>query len=153
MPPKRKRADADPQGAPATRSTRSSARTGQNATTSVASVGASVAKDSSADGVDVAPPQKKTRNTGTKATSRAIKTTTKGRTNTTIANDDKLASTRFALNDDEVDEINTVAPKESQEAPTEPYVPQRAQVLFNSFADEDDRDVIGPGGLEKLSKE
>ncbi|KAG2040172.1 hypothetical protein BDR03DRAFT_949280 [Suillus americanus] len=54
---------------------------------------------------------------------------------------------------DEVDEINKVAPKESQEALTEPYVPQRAQVLFNLFADEDDRDVIGPEGLEKLSKE
>lgn len=44
-------------------------------------------------------------------------------------------------------------PKESQEAPTEPYTPQRAQVLFNSFADEDDSDVIGPGGLEKLCTE
>lgn len=54
---------------------------------------------------------------------------------------------------DGVDETNKVAPKESQEAPTEPYTPQRAQVLFNSFADEDDSDVIGPGGLEKLCTE
>ncbi|KAG1764230.1 hypothetical protein EDD22DRAFT_459946 [Suillus occidentalis] len=150
MPPKRKRADADTQGAPATRSTRSSTRTGTNATTSVACVGTSVAKGSSAGDVDVAPPPRKTRNTGTKATSRA---TTKSRTNTTIANDDKLASTRFALNDDEVDETNKVALKESQEAPTEPYTPQRMQGLFNSFADEDDRDVINAEGLENLSKE
>lgn len=54
---------------------------------------------------------------------------------------------------DEVDETNKVALKELQEAPTEPYTPQRAQVLFSSFADEDDRDVIGPGGLEKLCTE
>ncbi|KAG2348406.1 hypothetical protein BDR05DRAFT_516498 [Suillus weaverae] len=153
MPPKRKRADADTQGTPATRSTRSSTRTGKNATTSVTSVGASVAQGSSTDGVDVAPPQKKTRNTGTKATLRVTKTNTKGHASTTIANDDKPTSTRFALNDDEVDETNKAVPKESQDAPTEPYTPQRAQVLFNSFADEDDRDVIGPEGLEKLSKE
>jgi hypothetical protein len=73
---------------------------GQNATTSVTGVGTSVEKGSSADGIDVAPLQKKTRNTGTKATLRATtKTTTKVRANTTIANDDKLTSTRFALNE------------------------------------------------------
>ncbi|KAG2138944.1 hypothetical protein DEU56DRAFT_800986 [Suillus clintonianus] len=147
MPPKRKRADADPRGAPA-RSTRSSTRTGKNAAASEVSAGASVVKGSSVDGVDVAPPQKKTRNTGLNATSRAK--ATKGGANTTNVNDDKLTSTRFALNDDEAGETNKVAPKAFQEATTEPYTPQRAQVLFDSFADEDDRDVIGPGGLVNL---
>lgn len=43
--------------------------------------------------------------------------------------------------------------KESQEASNQPYTPQRAQALFNSFSDEDDRNVIGPEGLERLCTE
>lgn len=32
-------------------------------------------------------------------------------------------------------------------------MPQRAQALFKSFADDDDPDVIGPGGVERLCAE
>jgi len=53
---------------------------------------------------------------------------------------------------DEVDE-KKVAPKESQEVSNQQYTPQRAQSLFNSFSDEDDSNVIGPGGLERLCTE
>ncbi|KIJ69647.1 hypothetical protein HYDPIDRAFT_79451, partial [Hydnomerulius pinastri MD-312] len=35
----------------------------------------------------------------------------------------------------------------------EEYTPQRSQVLFKSFADSDDPDVIGPEGVEKLCTE
>jgi len=43
--------------------------------------------------------------------------------------------------------------RETQAASNQPYTPQRAQGLFDSFADEDDRDVIGPEGLERLCTE
>ncbi|KAH0830318.1 Cullin binding-domain-containing protein [Lanmaoa asiatica] len=33
------------------------------------------------------------------------------------------------------------------------YTPQRAQALFKSFADDDNPDVIGPGGVERLCTE
>lgn len=33
------------------------------------------------------------------------------------------------------------------------YSRQQAQALFKRFADEDDSDVIGPGGVEKLCEE
>ena len=33
------------------------------------------------------------------------------------------------------------------------YTQQRAQALFKSFADDDDPDVIGPGGVERLCTE
>ncbi|KDR81895.1 hypothetical protein GALMADRAFT_58902 [Galerina marginata CBS 339.88] len=32
----------------------------------------------------------------------------------------------------------------------EPYTPQRALVLFSTYADSDDANVIGPEGFEKL---
>jgi len=53
---------------------------------------------------------------------------------------------------DEVDE-KKVAPKQFKEASNQPYTPQRAQDLFNTFVDEDDRSVIGPEGLERLCTE
>lgn len=33
------------------------------------------------------------------------------------------------------------------------YTQQRAQALFKSFADDDNPDVIGPGGVERLCTE
>lgn len=32
----------------------------------------------------------------------------------------------------------------------EPYSPEQVSVLFSQYADEDDRDVIGPEGFERL---
>ncbi|OAX41888.1 hypothetical protein K503DRAFT_437982 [Rhizopogon vinicolor AM-OR11-026] len=78
MPPKRKRADAESQGAPV-RSTRSSTRTGTNGTATLDCAAASVA-----EGVEATPPPKKSRNTAIKATSRA-KTSAKGRASTAKA--------------------------------------------------------------------
>jgi len=44
-------------------------------------------------------------------------------------------------------------PKVSQEASNQSYTLQRAQSLFSSYVDEDDRNVIGPEGLERLCTE
>lgn len=44
-------------------------------------------------------------------------------------------------------------PKVSRAASNQSYTLQRAQSLFNSYVDEDDRNVIGPEGLERLCTE
>lgn len=48
--------------------------------------------------------------------------------------------------------IDTCAINQSV-VPTRAEYTQRAQALFKSFADDDDPDVIGPGGVERLCTE
>ncbi|KAG9318187.1 Cullin binding-domain-containing protein [Chiua virens] len=138
MPPKRKRAevaDSAIQGS-TTRSTRKSSRVARGKDGTAHVNGKAGASDS------VEPPPKKTRATGKKgATSRGAKAR---------IDDDPLNST--TSQQQSVDE-----PDVSEQAPTVPtrveYSQQRAQALFNSFADDDDPDVIGPEGVERLYKE
>ncbi|KAI9568986.1 Cullin binding-domain-containing protein [Boletus coccyginus] len=144
MPPKRKRAGADTttEGS-TTRSTKKSSRTTREkngATDVTGKVGASNS---------IEPPSKKTRTTGKKG----VDQSPRGR---------KVAPQVFGIDDEPLnsttsqqhsdDELDT--PKQAPSvAPTRAEYTQRAQALFKSFADDDDPDVIGPGGVERLCTE
>ncbi|KAG6379202.1 Cullin binding-domain-containing protein [Boletus reticuloceps] len=146
MPPKRKRAEADSavEGS-TTRSGKKSSRT-----TREKNGAADVTENAGASNAAVTEPQPK-------------KTRAKGKTNTAVTRGTKAAPRACAIDDEPLNSTTCqqqrddelVMPKQASSTVLTrvEYTQRGAQALFKSFADDDNPDVIGPGGVEKLCTE
>ncbi|KAK0227961.1 Cullin binding-domain-containing protein [Armillaria fumosa] len=155
MPPKRKQVDETPVESSSTRATRSSTRastaknredtSGPTSQKSTKKVAAKTTKKAAPKGAadEEQPPAKKARTSNPRVTKRGKKS------NTTVLDDES-----FGL-DDPAGPSKPVAkgPEEAKKlaaGKSEPYAPARSVALFETYADPDTPDVIGPEGLEKL---
>ncbi|TCD70581.1 hypothetical protein EIP91_002611 [Steccherinum ochraceum] len=151
MPPKRKRAtdEGAPEVPKATRSTRSSTR---NKAAAEKDVVESRSAGPSEPEIVPEPAPKKQRKAPAKQTS---KKTAKATANakTEVVNRDDAPPAGAQSGDTATSKSTKSAVKAKPPADlskVEPYTPARATALFAEYADDDDEDVIGPEGFERL---
>ncbi|KAI0761448.1 Cullin binding-domain-containing protein [Irpex lacteus] len=147
MPPKRKRAAAETATTTtSTRATRSSARNGDAAVSDTASTAPAVDEDVPTED----PKPKRSRKAAAKSTKA---TTAKSTASKSCTRAEGGGSSGNSANTSVVSTAKppkAVKPAKTSVSEPEPYSAADANTLFGKYADEDDPEVIGPAGLEKL---